>query len=89
MPLVEVGHQNDLLRFGHFQLEFDPSALAHIFFMVPAMIPPLASSPLFSPFLGLLLAFFPAIKLGQSLLRLAEVAQAGVRIDRLKAERVL
>ena len=59
------------------------------FFMVPAMIPPFASSPLFSPFLGLLLAFFPAIKLGQSLLRLAEVAQAGVCIDRLKAERVL
>jgi hypothetical protein len=32
--LVEVAHQNDLLRFGHFQLEIDPSALAHISFYV-------------------------------------------------------
>jgi hypothetical protein len=31
IPLVEVGHQNDLPRFWHFQLEIDPSALDHIF----------------------------------------------------------
>jgi len=31
VPLVEVAHQNDLLRFGHFQHEFDVSMHDHIF----------------------------------------------------------